>query len=87
MSDLFDSHTPTLTTPGTKAFSITPHDTNELSNVTRGLYVGVSGDVLVVTAGGDEVTFLAMAAGVFHPIRAKQIKATGTTATDIVGVY
>ena len=87
MADSFDGHIPGLASPASNAFSITPHDSNELSNVTRGLYVGVAGDVVVVTAGGDEVTLVALAAGVFHPIRAKQVKLTNTTATDIVGVY
>ena len=87
MADSFDGHIPGLASPASNADAITPDDNNDLSNTTRGLYVGVSGDVVVVTAGGDEVTFVALAAGVFHPIRAQRIKATNTTATNIVGVY
>jgi hypothetical protein len=70
-----------------RAFEITPHDTNELSNVTRALYVGGLGDVAVVTAGGDEVTFASVSPGTYLPLRVKQVKATGTEATDIIGVY
>jgi hypothetical protein len=87
LADDFSGHIPGLTSPAGNAVAITPHDSNELSNVTRGLYVGVTGDVVVVTANGDEVTLTALAAGVFHPIRVKQVKSTNTTATNIVGVY
>ena len=87
MADDFSGLIPGLTAPAGNAFAITPHDSNDLSNVTRGLYVGATGDVVVVTANGDEVTLTALAAGVFHPIRAKQVKSTNTTATNIVGVY
>jgi hypothetical protein len=75
------------TAPAVHAFAITPANGADLSFVTRGLYVGVSGDVKVDTLGGDTVTFVGLAAGVIHPIRAKRVYATGTTATDIVGVY
>jgi hypothetical protein len=76
-----------VTTPITHAFAVTPHDTNELTNQTRGIYVGVSGDVKVTTIDGDAVTFVGLASGVIHPIMAKIIWSTGTTATSIVGVY
>ena len=74
--------------PASNAFTITPHDTNELAFVTRGLYLGVSGDVAVTMANGDEVTFLNMAAGIIHPLRVKIVKDTGTDADlGIIGVY
>ncbi len=74
--------------PAGNAFAITPHDTNELAFVTRGLYLGVSGDVAVTTSNGDEVTFLNMAAGIIHPLRVKIVKDTGTDADlGIIGVY
>jgi hypothetical protein len=74
--------------PAENAFAVTPHDTNELSNITRGLYLGVTGDVTVVMANGDEIQFLNMAAGIIHPLRVKIVKDTGTDADlGIVGVY
>jgi hypothetical protein len=74
-----------LTDPIDHADPITPHDDNDLANVTRGLYVGVAGDVAVHMADGDAVTFTALSAGVFHPIRVKRVLATGTAATNVVG--
>ena len=86
-TDLF-THSVGATSPAENAFAITPHDTNELTYVTRGLYLGVSGDVAVTTSNGDEVTFLNMAAGIIHPLRVKIVKDTGTDADlGIIGVY
>lgn len=73
--------------PARHAFAITPHATNELTYVTRALYVGAAGDVAAVMAGGEAVTFVGLAAGVAHPLRVKAVRVTGTTATGIVGVY
>ena len=73
--------------PVKNAFAITGSDTDLLQQPTRGIYVGGSGDVVAVLVGGDEVTFTSLVAGVIHPIRAKQIKSTNTTATSIIGVY
>lgn len=76
-----------LTSPAENAFAITPDDEEELVAVTRGIYVGVSGDLVVITANDDEVTFVGLAAGIIHPLRVKAVLETGTDAEDIVGVY
>lgn len=75
--------------PAGNAFTITPHDTNELAFVTRGLYLGVSGDVAMILANDTEpVTFTNLLAGVVHPFRVKLVRATGTDADlGIIGVY
>jgi hypothetical protein len=73
--------------PAGHAFEVTVHDTNQLPFSTRGIYVGVSGDLKVETTGGETVTFVGLAAGIIHPIRVVQVYNTGTSATDIIGVY
>ncbi len=50
-----------------------------------GLYVAVAGDVKVLTLKGTEIVYPALAAGVPHPIFARQIFVTGTTATGLIG--
>jgi hypothetical protein len=66
--------------------AITPSDTTDVTGgILRGFYVGVAGDVAVIMADGSAVTWPALSAGVPHPIQVKRIKATGTTATGIVG--
>ena len=87
-TDLF-THSVGATSPAENAFAITPHDTNELTFVTRGLYLGVSGDVAMIFANDtDPVTFTNLMAGVVHPFRVKLVRATGTDADlGIIGVY
>lgn len=70
-----------------RAFAITPHNTNDLSKKTRGIFVGVAGDLKIDTSNGQTVTLKNLAAGVIHPISAKRVYLTGTAATDIVGFY
>jgi hypothetical protein len=68
-----------------RAEAITPSDAAFLSPTT--VYVGVTGDVTVEPWVGDNtVTFVAVPAGTAVPVRAKRVLATGTTATDLVGV-
>lgn len=66
------------------AFAIVPHDTNELACLTRSIYVGVAGDVKVKLYDGSIATYTAMPVG-RHPLRARLVFATGTTATNIIG--
>ena len=87
MADSFSEFKAGITAPAENGASVTPHDTNDLANTSRGVYVGVSGDVKVDLVGGDTVTFVGMAAGVIHPIRVTRVYSTGTDATDIVTVY
>jgi hypothetical protein len=47
------------------------------------LYIGVSGDVNVVTSGTDSVVYKNVAVG-FMPVHIKKVLSTGTTATDII---
>ena len=54
--------------------------------VTRGLYVGVTGNLVVTMADGQTpITFTAAAVG-YHPLQVTQVL-TATTATDIVALY
>lgn len=88
MADTFEKLAPSLNGPATSAVAVTPHDTNDLTTTTRGLYVGVTGDVKVDMADtGTAVVFTAMAAGVIHPLRVTRVYSTDTTATNMVAVY
>jgi hypothetical protein len=87
-TDTFSRFQATANAPASHAAVITPSNTTDLATATRGLYVGVSGDVKVDMLGGEAgVTFIALAAAVIHPIRVTRVYATGTTASSILGLY
>lgn len=75
--------------PANGGFLITPHDTNLLTYFTRGISFASDGALAVVMMDGSDfiIPSGALQAGCIHPLRIKQVKATGTTATGIVGYY
>ena len=68
------------------AFAVTPNDSVDLPNKTRAISVAVTGNVVVVMAGGQSVT-IGLSAGTIHYISVVRILATLTTATGIVAYY
>lgn len=86
MPDRFQNTSPSLSGPATHGFAVTPHDANVLSETTRALYVGSAGSLAVVLASGAAVTFAGVASGTMLPVRTTRVMATGTTATDILGL-
>jgi hypothetical protein len=51
------------------------------------LYIGGSGNIRVLTAGGDDVVFTGVLAGTFLPVQVTRVFATNTTATNIVALW
>jgi len=73
-----------LDDPCEDLFEVTPNDNEDLPYATRAIYVGSAGDVKVTTVRGNDVVIPDAENG-WHPVRAKRIHATGTTATGILG--
>jgi len=73
--------------PALGAEAVTPSDTVNLSRLSRGIYVGVTGNVAAVMADGTVVTFVAAPAGQILPIQAIRINATNTTASSMISLY
>lgn len=76
-------------TPINDIQAVTPADGADLPNGTcRALIFTAAGNVVITTAAGNDVTLPISSAwfGVQY-IRAKRIKATGTTATGIFACY
>jgi len=81
--------------PATAA-AVTPSNTDDLStpsSLPAGsqykpaiLYVGVSGDLSVRTASGNDVLFVNVPIG-FFPVQVTRVFATGTSATNIVAIW
>lgn len=72
-----------VVTSYTSALSVTPSDDDELEP-TKSLYVGTSGDLVVTTVSGDEVT-LTNFQGEIKLSVVKVLEAT--TADDIIALY
>lgn len=75
-----------LGTPIQHAAAVVPSDTVDLMHATRGLYIGVTGDVRVITIGGETVTFTAVPAGLL-PVMVTRVFSTGTTAMNLLAVW
>jgi hypothetical protein len=76
--------------------AVTPSDTVNIPNVATEdgsgnngcvLYIGGTGNIRVLTAGGDDVTFTQVQVGTFLPIQVLRVYATNTTATAIVALW
>lgn len=66
------------------ATAVTP--TDGLTVEFRSLYVGGGGNLAVTMVDGSAVTFTAVPTGIVLAIQVKEVKATGTTATSILGL-
>ena len=70
-----------------KSFLITKSDTVDFDFLVRGIYVGGTGDVVVVNTDDTTVTFSAVPVGTILPVQARRVNSTSTTATLMVGMY
>jgi hypothetical protein len=90
MSDKFGRMPPTIDSPATNGFTITPANTGSFSQPTRALYVGGAGNLVVEmydkNGNTNTLTFSSVPAGTLLPIRVKQVR-TDSTATNILGLY
>lgn len=67
------------------AVAVTPSDSTVIPG-TRGLYVGVSGDISVRMVSGNTALLKSVAVGIL-PVQVDKINSTNTTATDILALY
>lgn len=74
--------------PACNSASVTPSDESELAFLTRGLYVGVGGNVSVkLRDDSTAVIFVGVAEGTILPLQVKQVMATNTTSTNIIALW
>ena len=72
---------------GASAFSITPSDNSDLSSITTALYVGFTGNLNIICSGDTTpVIFYNVPGGSFVPLQVKRVRASGTTASGIIGI-
>lgn len=77
-----------ITSSAGSAAAVTPNDSTDLSAVTRGLYVGVGGNIRVILDKDDaSVNFIGVVAGSVLPLRIKRVLSSGTSASSLVALY
>jgi hypothetical protein len=87
MSDSFDTLADTPSAPARQAYAVTPHATNPVDPLPKAIYVGTGGDIVGRAAGSNaDVTFKNIASGQILDVRLQYVRATGTTAANIVGL-
>lgn len=87
MADEFEARRAGLESPASRGAAITPDDAADLPTVARFLYLGTGGTVVLDTVGGDTLTFANVPDGGMLPVRTRRVRATGTTATGILGLW
>lgn len=85
LTDPFHAHTPGLESPPQGLLDVSPSDTADLPSLLRGFMVRTSGDVAVVMFDGSEGVIPMVQPGSQIVARIRRVRATGTTATGIVG--
>jgi len=86
MAEDFSSYQSSLNSPARDGAAITPSDANDLADPTRGIYVGGAGSLRARMVSGAVVDFTGLLGGVVYPLRLRQVMASGTTATGLVGL-
>lgn len=88
-ADIFANQPPTVQqSPAVNGAAITPNDSTPLTQPTRMIYVGGAGDVTVVLLGDSAaITLKAVPIGTVLQVRASVVKATATTATNLVALW
>jgi hypothetical protein len=87
LDDPFRAQTDTAMAPAARCFSIEPSDSAELAQATKAIYIGQPGDVTLRSVQGfADVTFRNLQPGTTLDVRVRAVRATGTTAGDIVGL-
>lgn len=85
MTDKFDQFTDSPNAPSRSVLAVTPHDANALPQLPKALYIGTGGDVtLRCVDDAVDVTFRNVPSGALIRARARHVRATGTTAADIL---
>lgn len=85
--DPFEHYSDSLTAPAKATFAITPHDAADLPIAPKALFIGTGGTLVVRAVDSDlDTTFTNLADGTILPVRVRAVRATGSTAADIVGL-
>lgn len=86
-NDYYENKGDTPIAPSRAPFAIVPHDSNALASIPKAIFVGTGGQITLRGAEGSaDVVFKNLANGQVLDVQAKFVRASGTTATDLVGL-
>lgn len=85
--DTFDSFTPDLVSPARSGTDVAPNDGADLPSLPRAIWIGGGGSLSMLMADGGTVTLAGVPGGALLPLRPRRIRATGTSATNIVALW
>ncbi|MGT2514702.1 spike base protein, RCAP_Rcc01079 family [Sphingomonas panni] len=85
MQDMFRDSSDTAISPARSAVPVVPSDAAAMPHLPKAPYVGSAGNIaLRCIDDQQEVVFQNVAAGTILPVRAAFVRASGTTAAQIV---
>lgn len=77
--------TDSITAPSRAPVAVVPSDTQPLPLLPKGIYVGTGGDVVLRGVDADaDVTYRNLPDASYLNVRARFVRATGTTAADLI---
>jgi hypothetical protein len=88
VADQFSNNADQVSAPATRALAVTPHDSNALADIPKALFVGTGGHIAMrgVNGSADQL-WKNVPSGAVLPFRAQYVRATGTTAADLLALY
>lgn len=84
--DRFGTMADTPISPARTAFAIVPHDTAQLTVLPKAILAGSAGTIVLRAIDSASDVTLTVASGQIVPLRASHVRATGTTASGLVGL-
>jgi hypothetical protein len=85
MSDKFAHQSDSANSPSRDVFALVPSDTALLSPIPKGIYVGSGGDVTLRAVDSQaDATYRNLADASYIAVRAIYVRASGTTASNLV---
>jgi hypothetical protein len=88
MTDQFQNHADHVSAPATRAVAVSPHDSNALADIPKALFVGTGGTIVMRGVNGSvDQSWKNVPSGSVLPFRAQYVRATGTTAADLLALY
>lgn len=88
MADQFSNSADQVSAPATRAVGVTPHDSNALADIPKALFIGTGGNLTMRGVNGTaDQLWKNVPSGSVLPFRAQYVRATGTTAADLLALY